>query len=127
MQEQSEVLSETQELRRQLLAVLTDADLGFRPADGCLPLGELCREIGEVQQTYIDSFRTFRHDFSYRHDPDVSRGVERLAAWYTQLDTRVAGRCWRDWKKQISPGASTAATGSRPRCRCSFTSTAKRC
>ena len=56
MPEQSEVLSETQELRPQLLAVLTDADLGFGPADGCLPLGELCREIGEVQQTYIDSF-----------------------------------------------------------------------
>ena len=39
MQEQSEVLSETQELRRQLLAVLTDADLGFRPAAGCLSVG----------------------------------------------------------------------------------------
>ena len=127
MQEQSEVLSATQELRRQLLAVLTDADLGFRPADGCLPLGELCREIGEVQQTYIESFRTFRNDFSYRHDPEVSRSVPRLAAWYARLDTRVGGRCWRDWKKQISPSASTAAMGSRPRCRCSFTSTAKRC
>ena len=89
MQEQSEVLSATQELRRQLLAVLTDADLGFRPADGCLPLGELCREIGEVQQTYIDSFRTFRNDFSYRHDPEVSRGVERLAGWYAQLDREL--------------------------------------
>ena len=89
MQEQSEVLSETQELRRQLLAVLTDADLGFRPADGCLPLGELCREIGEVQQTYIDSFRTFRNDFSYRHDPEVSRSVQRLTAWYARLDREL--------------------------------------
>ena len=81
MQEQREVLSATQDLRRQLLAVLTDADLSFRPARGCLPLSELCREIGEVQRTYIDSFRTFRHDFSYRHDPDVGRSVELLAAW----------------------------------------------
>ena len=55
MREEWEVLSATQELRRQLLAVLSDADLGFRPADGCLTLGELCREIGEVQHAYVVS------------------------------------------------------------------------
>lgn len=76
MREEWEVLSATQELRRQLLAVLADADLGFRPADGCLTLGELCREIGEAQHAYVDSFRTFRIDFSYCHDPAVSRSVE---------------------------------------------------
>ena len=86
MKEQGEVLKETQELRRQLLGVLTDADLGFRPAPGCLPLGELCREIGEVQRAYIDSFRTFRHSIGYRHDPGVSRSVAQLATWYAQLD-----------------------------------------
>jgi len=90
MREEWEVLSATQELRRQLLAVLADADLGFRPVDGCLTLGELCREIGEVQHAYIDSFRTFRIDFSYRHDPAVSRSVERLTAWYEQLDRELA-------------------------------------
>lgn len=90
MREEGEVLSATQELRRQLLAVLSDADLGFRPVDGCLTLGELCREIGEVQHAYIDSFRTFRIDFSYRHDPAVSRSVERLTAWYEQLDRELA-------------------------------------
>ena len=81
-----EVLSATQELRRQLLAVLKDADLGFRPAEGCLTLGELCREIGEVEYAYIESFRTFRYDFGYRHDAAVSGSVERLAAWYEELD-----------------------------------------
>lgn len=90
MREQQEVLSATQELRGQLLAVLTDADLGFRPADGCLTLGELCREVGEVQHAYIDSFRTLRNDFSYRHDPAVSGSVERLTAWYEQLDRELA-------------------------------------
>lgn len=85
---QQEVLTETQELRGRLLAVLTDADLGFRPADGCLTLGELCREVGEVQHAYIDSFRTFRNDFGYRHDPAVSGSVERLTAWYEQLGRR---------------------------------------
>ena len=45
-QEQREVLSATQALRRQLLNVLGDVDLGFRPADGCLSLAEVCREMG---------------------------------------------------------------------------------
>lgn len=58
LEEEREVLGATQELRRQLLGVLTDADLGFRPAEGCLMLGELCREIGEVERAYIESFRT---------------------------------------------------------------------
>ena len=89
MQEQREVLHATQELRRQLLEVLSDADLGFRPAPGCLPLGELCREMGEVQQAYLESFRTFRLDLSYRHEAEVSRSVEKLAAWYARLDAEL--------------------------------------
>ena len=88
-QEQREVLNMTQELRRNLLAVLGDADLGFRPAPGCLSLGELCREMGEIQHTYVQSFRTFRHDFAYRHDPEVAATVGRLAAWYARLDTEL--------------------------------------
>ena len=89
MQQQREVLHATQELRRQLLEVLSDADLDFRPAPGCLPLGELCREIGEVQQAYIESFRTFRLDLGYRHEAEVSGSVETLGAWYAQLDTEL--------------------------------------
>ena len=91
MQEQREVLHATQELRRQLIEVLSDADLDFRPAPGCLTLGELCREIGEVQQAYVDSFRTFRLDLSYRHQAPVSRGVATLAAWYARLDAELQG------------------------------------
>ena len=89
MQEQREVLHATQELRRQLLEVLSDADLDCQPAPGCLPLGELCREIGEVQQSYIESFRTFRLDFSFHHEAGVSRSVETLAAWYARLDAEL--------------------------------------
>ena len=89
MQQQREVLHATQELRRQLLEVLSDADLGFRPAPRCLPLGEMCREIGEVQQAYIESFRTFRLDLGYRHQAEVCRSVETLAAWYARLDAEL--------------------------------------
>ena len=71
VEEQRAVLSATEELRRQLLGVLDDNDLGFRPAAGCLALGELCREMGEIQHTYIESFRTFAP--TTRRPPDRSR------------------------------------------------------
>lgn len=89
LEEEREVLVATRELRRQLLRLLTDADLGFRPAEGCLTLGELCREIGEVERAYIESFRTFRYDLGYRHDAAVSGSVARLAAWYEELDREL--------------------------------------
>ena len=89
MQEQREVLHATQELRRQLLEVLSDADLDCQPAPGCLRLGELCREIGEVQQAYIESFRSFRLYLGYRHQGDVSRSIENLRTWYARLDAEL--------------------------------------
>ena len=89
IEEQRAVLNTTQELRRRFLAVLADTDLAFRPAPGCLSLGELCREMGEIEHTYIESFRTFRHDFGYRHDPEVAGSVARLTAWYAQLDAEL--------------------------------------
>ena len=89
MQEQRNVLIATQELRRKLMGVLGDEDLGFRPAAGCVSLGELCREMGEIQHTYIESFRTFRHDFSYRHDPQAAVSIAGLTAWYAELDRRL--------------------------------------
>ena len=89
LQEQRETVRATQELRRQLMTVLADGDLTFRPHPACLTLGELCREIGEVQRTYIDSLRTFRQDFSYRHAAEVSRSVAELSTWYAQLDREL--------------------------------------
>ena len=53
-----------QSLRTQLMGIVSDADLSFSPGGDNSTLGELCREIGEVQQSYIDSFRTFTQDFS---------------------------------------------------------------
>ena len=45
------------------------------------------REMGEVQTAYIESFKTFEQDFSYRvSDPTIATSVSRLTAWYTQLD-----------------------------------------
>jgi hypothetical protein len=79
-----------QDLRNQLLATLADEDLSFHPGGANPPLGALCRTIGEVEHAYIQSFKTFSIDFSYRHpDPSIERSVERLSAWFAGLDREL--------------------------------------
>jgi hypothetical protein len=46
-----------QVLRSQLMAMLSDEDLSFRPDGENPPLGFLCREIGETEVSYIESFK----------------------------------------------------------------------
>jgi hypothetical protein len=53
-------------------------------------LGELCQEIGETQHIYIESFKHFTTDFTYRrHEPGLAHSVARLTAWYAELDTEL--------------------------------------
>lgn len=80
-----------QSLRDQMLDLLNDADLGYRPDERNPTLGALCREIGEVEQAYIDSFKTFSQDFSYRHPEPlrVETSVSQLKTWYAALDAEL--------------------------------------
>ena len=79
-----------QELREQLMTTLEDEDLDYRPTARNPTLGELCREIGEVEQAYIDSFKAFRIDFSYRNEqPELESSVALLSAWYAALDREL--------------------------------------
>lgn len=79
-----------QSLRAQLLETITDEDLGYRPVERTLTLGELCREIGEVEYAYIQSFKTFTIDFSYKNpDLQLERSVAALQAWYADLDQEL--------------------------------------
>ena len=74
-------------LRAELLDCLTDADLAFSPGGHNPSLGALCREIGDTQYAYIQSFKTFKIDFSYGSENDAHlHSVEKLRAWYAQLD-----------------------------------------
>lgn len=78
-----------QALRSQLMDLLDDEDLAFS-LPGNPSLGALCVEIGETQQAYIDSFKTFEQDFSYRaDDPGLANSVSRLQAWYAGLDDEL--------------------------------------
>jgi hypothetical protein len=72
------------------LASLTDADLAFNPGGQAMTLGELYREMGEIQHTYTESLKLFKQDFSYRHpDPSIATRVDRLKAWFAQLDDEM--------------------------------------
>jgi hypothetical protein len=83
--------AEYQLLRDELMAIVTDDDLAFRPGPGAATLGELCREIGEIEHSYIEALRTFRQDFSWRcPDLRVERESAVLAAWFADLDRDLA-------------------------------------
>ena len=78
---------EYQSLRTMLSEILTDDDLGFRLGGTTATLGALCREIGDIEYSYIESLKTFRQDFSYRHpDSRVETSVDALKSWYLTLD-----------------------------------------
>lgn len=77
-------------MRTEWLASLTDADLAFNPGGQAMTLGELYREMGEIQHSYTESLRLFKQDFSYRHpDPSIATSVDRLKAWFAQLDDEM--------------------------------------
>jgi hypothetical protein len=74
-------------LRRDLVGILGDDDLGFRVGGSSQTLGELCREIGEIEMSYIEGLGTFRQRFDLHHDDDrVEREVAVLGAWWERLD-----------------------------------------
>ena len=96
-------LHEAQHLRYDLLRVLTDSDLAYQLPGDNPTLGELCREMGEVEQCYIQSFQTFKHDWSYRApEPEVAGSV--------------AGRCspWLNLHTSWSQAAASTVSASAP-------------
>ncbi len=77
----------THGLRDEIVNGLTDADLLFTPGGDAMTLGALCREMGEVEKAYADSFKNFTQTFSYRHpDRTVETSVDALKTWLKQLD-----------------------------------------
>jgi hypothetical protein len=82
--------AEYQSLRNELMELLSDSDLSFRPGVNTLSLGELCREIGDAEHSYVEGLRTFRQTFDWRNpDPTVERSVSALTAWYADLDRNL--------------------------------------
>lgn len=90
LQEHGEVFQMTQVLRDKMLDLLNDNDLSHHPGGDNLTLGALCREMGEVQYSYIESFKTLKQDWSYRTDnTGVANSVSQLRVWFAQLDAEL--------------------------------------
>ncbi|HEV2457794.1 MAG TPA: hypothetical protein VGS80_05465 [Ktedonobacterales bacterium] len=76
-----------QALRDQLMAILSDDDLAYQPGGATPALGALCRDIGETEIAYTQSFQTFELAFtSGSSDPGLGRNVAALTSWYAELD-----------------------------------------
>jgi uncharacterized damage-inducible protein DinB len=74
-------------MRSELLDTLSDADLAFSPGGQNMTLGALCRQMGEIEHSYIESLKTFQQDWSYRNtEEDLESSAARLKAWFQTLD-----------------------------------------
>ncbi len=79
-----------QDVRDGLMDSLSDDDLAYSPGGENPTLGALCREIGEIEYSYIQSFKTFTQNFDYRNEaPGLESSVTALKAWYAELDAEL--------------------------------------
>src|SRR4026208_1621064 len=90
VRDEFDILHMTQAMRQQIVDTLTDADLAYRLPGANPSLGALFREIGEIEQSYINSFKTFKHDYTYQvNDSELERNLQHLKAWYKKLDEEM--------------------------------------
>lgn len=55
-----------------------------------MTFGALCYEMGETEHSYIQSLKTLKQEWSYRHtEADVASSVARLEAWFQTLDDQM--------------------------------------
>lgn len=89
MQEYYPIFTQYQAMRNQMMDMLSDEDLQFR-VKGNESLGELCKTIGETEHAYIQSFKDFKIDFSYKHpDKEIGSSVANLKDWYKEMDEQL--------------------------------------
>ena len=99
----------THAMRSQLLDVLSDADLAFNPGGQNMTLGALCREMGEIEHSYVQSLKTFQQDWSYHNgEANLESSVARLKAWFQTLDDElkatISAFSDEDLKKTVDRG-----------------------
>jgi hypothetical protein len=82
-----DVLHQTGAIRTALLNILSDTDLAYKLPGSNPSLGAICREMGQVEQSYIDSFKMLKQSFAYVSvNEALDTSVEKLQAWYQTLD-----------------------------------------
>jgi hypothetical protein len=90
MQERWPWIEGSHAMRAQAMDLLDDADLAFNPGGANMTLGALCREMGEVEHSYLKSLKTFKQDWSYRNqEAGLEGSVARLKVWYASMDDEM--------------------------------------
>ena len=90
LEQHGENLHELHQLQTDLVNSLTDADLQLALPGNNPTLGEALRELGEWQNRYIQSFRTFRQDYALTAaPPNVTISVAVLKAWFSALQAEL--------------------------------------
>jgi len=86
MEKQFNLLKLYQPMRSEIMDALRDEDLSFQP-ENSPSLAELCVQIGEWQQSYINGFKNFKQKFTYRNsDASLRKSMDALKSWYADLD-----------------------------------------
>jgi hypothetical protein len=90
MQERWPWIEGSHAMRAQALNLLGDGDLAFNPGGANMTLGALCREMGEIERSYLESLKTRKQDWSYRNDESgLESSVARLKSWYATMDDEM--------------------------------------
>lgn len=93
MEEKWSWIEGSHQMRTGLLDAVSDEELAFSPGGQAMTLGELCKEMGEIQHAYVQSLKTFKQDFSYRHpDAAICDSVKSLKSWFDELDKEMKAR-----------------------------------
>lgn len=74
-------------MRDEWLNAITDSDLTFNPGGTNKTMGELLREMGEVNHAYAQSFRTLKHEWA-KDSRDLS-SIAQLKTWFAEQDNEL--------------------------------------
>lgn len=78
-------------MRDGALSRLSDEDLDSSPGGNNCTLGYLLKELADLQHSYTESLRTFRHDLKATvATAEVAQSVEALEKLFTTLDEQMA-------------------------------------
>lgn len=107
----------TAQIRDQLLTDLTDADLGFE-LPGNPMLGLLLAEHAAIERSYIESFKTYKQDWTLETDVAVAVSVQRLKDTFAALDAELSAALEaitdEDFKtRQIDRGGYAFSSGAQ--------------
>ncbi|NOK59866.1 MAG: hypothetical protein GFH27_549291n58 [Chloroflexi bacterium AL-W] len=103
------IFQAVQSLRGQLMDCLTDEDLRYELPGNNPTLGVLCKEIGDIQSSYIQSLKTHTQNFTVHNETaGLAEGVTQLKTWFNELDnelhTLVTGFSEEDLGQMIDRG-----------------------